>query len=59
MQINVEVADEQACKGCPAQIVTEDGDVIRGRINREGADIGYISHFATCPNAAAHRRRDK
>lgn len=40
----------------PAQIVTEDGDVIRGRISRDGADIGYISHFATCPNAAAHRR---
>ena len=39
----------------PALIVTEDGDVVRGRINREGADSGYTAHWATCPDAAKFR----
>ena len=41
-------------------LITETGIVIRGRFASydEGANAsGYISHFATCPNAAAHRRR--
>ena len=41
-------------------IVTEDGHIIHGRFAsyEEGANVsGYISHFATCPNAQEHRRR--
>lgn len=42
-------------------IVTENGNVIRCNardISPEEADgTGYISHFATCPNAARHRKR--
>ena len=37
------------------------GAVMRGR-RRQGSGafpIGYTSHFATCPNAAAHRKREK
>lgn len=41
-------------------IVTESGEVVRGRFAsvEDGANrIGYISHFATCPNASQHRGR--
>ena len=42
-------------------IVTPSGTVLRCNaqgISPEKADgAGYISHFATCPNAANHRRR--
>lgn len=42
------------------ELVTDSGEVIRGRLasREEGANAaGYISHFATCPNAAQHRRK--
>lgn len=43
------------------RIVTPEGNVITGRsagVSANEADgSGYISHFATCPNAARHRRR--
>lgn len=40
-------------------IVTESGEVVTGRFASldEGANrSGYISHFATCPNANQHRK---
>lgn len=40
-------------------LVTEAGEVVHGRFAsvEEGANgVGYISHFATCPNANAHRK---
>lgn len=40
-------------------LITDDGEVCKGRFAslEEGANAaGYISHFATCPNANAHRR---
>lgn len=37
-------------------IVTEEGEVVRGRINRNGADSGYRSHYASCPHAAEFRK---
>lgn len=43
--------------GGPALLVTEDGEVVRGRISKTGADEGYISHYATCPHANEFRRR--
>lgn len=39
-------------------LITEDGDVIRGRLAsyEDGANrSGYISHFATCPQASSFR----
>lgn len=42
------------------RLVTADGDVIAcksGVDTSEATGIGYVSHFATCPNAATHRRR--
>lgn len=42
------------------RVITWEGDVISCDLDVEPADadgIGYISHFATCPAAAAYRRR--
>lgn len=42
------------------RFVLADGDVCCGyRTDKpeEAQRTGYISHFATCPNAAEHRRR--
>ena len=40
-------------------IITDSGEVVTGRFASldEGANrSGYISHFATCPNANQHRK---
>ena len=41
--------------------ITKAGSLIRGtrvtaNVEQIGARQGYVSHFATCPNADAHRR---
>lgn len=36
--------------------VTASGAVAHGTRVPDGHRTGYISHFATCPNAAAHRK---
>lgn len=44
----------------PLKIVTLNGEVIsgeRGKWPEPVTGIGYISHFATCPNADYHRQR--
>ncbi len=46
-------------EGGKDKIVLESGEVVSCRtdISPEEADgVGYISHFATCPNAKAHRK---
>ena len=42
--------------GGPETFVTADGNVIRGKRDGSGAVIGYISHFATCPEHDRFRR---
>ena len=39
--------------------ITPSGTVEHGVPDRYGDRIGYMSHFATCPNADRHRRRGK
>lgn len=41
------------------KIVTPSGDVVSANIvdHTEAEGYGYISHFATCPGAANHRKR--
>ncbi len=42
------------------KIVTPSGEVVTGRVVSDPADAdgnGYISHFATCKFAAAHRKK--
>lgn len=48
--------------GGPNTYVMMDGSIQRGRglkhdDDNEGSMIGYISHFATCPNADDFRKR--
>lgn len=38
-------------------LVTPEGDVIPGEACEDSDLFGYISHFATCPNANRHRKR--
>ena len=41
------------------KVVTKSGEVVRARLSGEASEatgIGYISHFATCPNADIHRK---
>lgn len=45
--------------GGPETFVTPEGKIERGKRDRNGALTGYISHFATCPNANRHRRKQK
>lgn len=45
--------------GGPETFVTAEGKVERGKRDPAGDRAGYISHFATCPNADRHRRKRK
>ena len=38
-------------------LVTEDGRLATGTFDPGSDRIGYMSHFATCPNAGTHRKR--
>lgn len=38
-------------------LVTERGTIVRTVFDPAGDKIGYMSHFATCPNANQHRKR--
>lgn len=38
-------------------LITMDGEVVRGHLDIMSDQYGYTSHFATCPQADAHRRR--
>lgn len=43
--------------GAKDRVVTMNGEVLSAEIREDGEEQGYISHFATCPNADKHRRR--
>lgn len=38
-------------------IVTNDGRVVRAKIDAGSETVGYVSHFATCPDAEKWRGR--
>lgn len=40
-------------------LVEPEGVIARGIFNPGGEKIGYLSHFATCPNANQHRRKNE
>ena len=40
-------------------LVTPEGDVTPGQAWKDSDLFGYISHFATCPNANRHRKGKK
>lgn len=43
-----------------ATIITPNGETVRATLKTQRTlptGVGYISHFATCPNANTHRKR--
>lgn len=40
------------------KLVTKAGDVVPGHYDGTSKDFAFISHFATCPNANRHRRKE-
>ena len=38
-------------------LVTSDGRVVKAKLDATSEVFGYVSHFATCPNANEHRKR--
>ena len=38
-------------------VITADGRIDRGIKSEHPDSVGFISHFATCPNANQHRKR--
>ncbi len=50
----------RARKGAKGKIVTPNGQVLSADIGvapEAATGVGYVSHFATCPNAGEFRRR--
>lgn len=39
------------------KLVTEDGKIASGLFDADSGQIGYVSHYATCPSANKYRRR--
>ena len=39
-------------------LVTIDGKIARGIPDQDSDLVGYTSHFATCPNADQHRKKE-
>lgn len=49
-------------KGAAGKVITPNGEVVSCDLEGElvkATGVGYISHFATCPNADQHRKRGK
>jgi hypothetical protein len=44
--------------GGPETFVTPEGKTERGKRSKEG-QIGYISHFATCPQSKRFQKKEK
>lgn len=60
MPVNPQMHYYRADPSGGEKIVTQYGDVVTGFTGVEPSQadgVGYISHFATCPNAGNFRRR--
>lgn len=61
MPCNPEMITYKIKQGGKEKIVTPNGEVHSAEIVESGTSdatgIGYISHFATCPNANRHRKK--
>lgn len=61
MPCNPEMITYKIKQGGKEKIVTPNGEVHSAEIVESGTPdttgIGYISHFATCPNANRHRKK--
>lgn len=62
MPVNADPISYKSDSDGKDKIVTPEGEVVtcKSRVRLEEATgVGYISHFATCPNSAMHRRNKK
>lgn len=61
MPCNPELVTYVSRYGAKDKIVTPNGEVLSGEVVSAGTlnstGIGYISHFATCPNADRYRKK--
>lgn len=60
--VNVEQITYQQKAGGSMKVVTPNGEVISGELTvdpQKATGIGYISHFATCPEADKFRKPRK
>lgn len=60
--VNIETIYFRPSQDGAGTYVTDDGEILKGTPVQDGEDdetvkCGSISHFATCPNADAHRKR--
>ena len=59
MPVNEKIVNYKTDPHGKERIVTPGGDVdacVTGINADEATGFGYVSHFATCPNARSHRR---
>lgn len=59
MPVNEKIVNYKTDPHGKERIVTPGGDVVAcvtGINADEATGFGYVSHFATCPNARSHRR---
>lgn len=60
--VNAEQITYEQKAGGSMKIVTPNGEVISGELPvdlQKATGIGYISHFATCPEAESFRKKRK
>ena len=57
MPVDAKPVPYRADPGGSLSLVTMNGRVERGVLDLDSDQAGYVSHFATCPNANEHRRR--
>ena len=61
MPCDVDPVLYRARAGAPGKVVTPNGEVLSCELNvapDEATGIGYVSHFATCPQAEKFRRKE-
>lgn len=49
------------CKGAAGKVVTPNGEVLSCELDvapDDATGVGYVSHFATCPQAGKFRRKE-
>lgn len=59
MPVNAEPVQFNYQLGAKDRVVTGNGEVLPADIREDGKERGWISHFATCPDASKFRKRKR
>ena len=54
--VNAEQVRFSPVNGGKDRIVKGNGEVVAGEVRNDGEEVGWISHFSTCPNAGEWRK---